>query len=160
MPAGETTPAAGPADDDDDDDDERGQRGRILLVEGEAGLRAMTSRILARNGYQVLLADGGASAIALARDPGQRISLLITDMVMPGMLGTKVVDRVRAIRPELPAVFITGYAQQVLDFHGIEAPGLDIVQKPYTEATLLTRVRQALGRPPVPRPPGAPRSRR
>ena len=125
----------------------------ILLVEDEAGLRTMASRILARNGYRVCAAADGVSAIARAADPGQRIDLLVTDMVMPGMLGNEVVDQVRAIRSGLPAVFITGYAQQVLDFHGIQAPDLDIVQKPFTESTLLTRVHQALGRGPGPQQP-------
>jgi FixJ family two-component response regulator len=65
-------------------------------------------------------------------------------MVMPGMLGNEVLDRVRAARPRLPALFITGYAQQVLDFHGIPSPDYDILQKPFTEAALLSRVRRAL----------------
>jgi len=77
-------------------------------------------------------------------------------MVMPGMLGNEVVDGVRAVRPGLPAVFITGYARQVLDFHGIPAPELDIVQKPFTESALLTRVQQALHRAAVPRQGGPP----
>jgi two-component system cell cycle sensor histidine kinase/response regulator CckA len=118
----------------------------VLLVEDEAGLRAMAGRILARNGYLVREADGGAAAIRLAGDPAERVDLLLTDMVMPGMLGNEVVDRVRALRPGLPALFMTGYAQQVLDFHGIPAPGLDIMQKPFTEAALLARVRRALDR--------------
>ena len=88
---------------------------------------------------------------AEVRDTGgnrvnQRVDLLVTDMVMPGMLGNEVLDRVRAARPRLPALFITGYAQQVLDFHGIPAPDYDILQKPFTEAALLSRVRRALTR--------------
>ena len=67
-------------------------------------------------------------------------------MVMPGMLGNEVVDRVHALRPGLPALFMSGYAQQVLDFHGIPAADLDILQKPFTEAVLLDRVRRALDR--------------
>jgi hypothetical protein len=153
APAAVTPAAAGAAA--DGEPGAGGQARTVLLVEDEAGLRAMASRILSRNGYAVLEADGGPSAIARAGDLGQHIDLLITDMVMPGMLGTEVVDGVRALRPGLPAVFITGYAQQVLDFHGIQAPGLDIVQKPFTETALLTRVRQALGGAP-PGPCGTP----
>ena len=67
-------------------------------------------------------------------------------MVMPGMLGNEVVERIRAIRPDLPALFISGYAEQVLDFHGIPAPNHDILQKPFTEAALLRRGRRALER--------------
>jgi hypothetical protein len=141
---GAASPAASPA----------GHGEVILLVEDEASLRTMASRILARNGYQVREAGDGAAAVRLAGDPAQRIDLLVTDMVMPGMLGNEVVDRIRAVRAGLPAVFITGYAQQVLDFHGIPAPELEIVQKPFTESALLSRVRRALSRATVPQQPG------
>jgi PAS domain S-box-containing protein len=127
--------------------DLRGQGEMILLVEDEVGLRAMASRLLTRNGYRVCEAEGGADAVRLAANPATRIDLLVTDMVMPGMLGNEVVDRVHAVRPGLRALFITGYAQQVLDFHGIPAGDLDILQKPFTEAALLTRVNRALNRP-------------
>jgi hypothetical protein len=122
----------------------RGHGETILLVEDEEGLRAMTGRILARNGYRVREMDGGAAAIRLAADPAERVDLLVTDLVMPGMLGNEVVDRVRDLRPGLPALFMTGYAQQVFDFRGIPAADLDVVQKPFTEAVLLARVRRAL----------------
>jgi nitrogen-specific signal transduction histidine kinase/ActR/RegA family two-component response regulator len=142
--------------------DLRGHGEAILLVEDEDSLRAMASRILARHGYQVREAPDGPTALRLAADAGWPLDLLITDMVMPGMLGNEIVDRMRDIRPGVPAVFITGYAQQVLDFHGIRAPELDIVQKPFTESALLTRVRRALNRASVPRqadPPDSPASR-
>jgi CheY-like chemotaxis protein len=129
----------------------RGNCEVILLVEDEHSLRAMAVRLLTRNGYQVREAADGDAAVLLAGDSAERIDLLITDMVMPGPLGNEVVDRVRALRPGLPALFITGHAQQVLDFHGITAHDLDIVQKPFTEAALLARVRRALDRPGVPR---------
>ena len=70
-----------------------------MLVEDEDGLRAMASRLLTRNGYRVREAEDGADAIRLAADPALPTELLVTDMVMPGMLGDEVIDRVRAIRP-------------------------------------------------------------
>ena len=122
----------------------RGRGEVILLVEDEQGLRTMAGRILARNGYLVREAADGPAAIRLAGDPAERIDLLLTNMVMPGMLGSDVAGRVRALRPGLTALFMTGYAQQVLDFHGIDPADLDIVQKPFTEAALVARVRRAL----------------
>ena len=89
---------------------------------GRGGLRTMASRLLTRNGYQVRAAAGGADAVRLAQDPAQRVDLLVTDMVMPEMLGNEVAARVRAARPRLPVLFVSGYAEQVLDFHGIPAP--------------------------------------
>ena len=124
----------------------RGRGEVILLVEDEQGLRTMAGRILVRNGYLVREATDGAAAIRLAGDPAERIDLLLTDMVLPGMLGSEVADRVRALRPGLAALFMTGYAQQVLDFHGLDPADLDIVQKPFTEAALVARVRRALDR--------------
>jgi DNA-binding NtrC family response regulator len=122
----------------------RGHGETILLVEDEQNLRTMAGRILSRNGYQVREAADGPAAIRLAGQPAERIDLLISDMVMTGMLGTEVVGRVHALRPGLPALFITGYAQQVLDARGEHAGDLDILDKPFTEDALLTRVRRAL----------------
>ena len=132
--------------------DLRGHGESILLVEDEESLRAMATRILARNGYQVWAAEDGADAVRRAADPALVVDLLVTDMVMPGMLGVEVMTRVRAIRPQLPVLFISGYAQQVLDFHGIPAHAHDILQKPFAEAVLLSRVRQALDRVTIPAP--------
>jgi PAS domain S-box-containing protein len=124
----------------------RGHGEMILLVEDEESLHTLASRFLTRNGYQVYAAADGADAVRHAQDPAQRIDLLVTDMVMPGMLGSEVVSRVRAVRPRLGAVFVTGYAQQVMDYHGTRSSETDIVQKPFTEAELLSHVRRALNR--------------
>jgi PAS domain S-box-containing protein len=134
------------AEPDTSDEVLRGNGERILLVEDEEGLRTMASRILTRNGYHVYAVAGGADAIRVAEDPVQGIDLLVTDVIMPEMLGNEVAERVRAARPHLPALFVTGYAHQVLDFHGIPIPETDIVQKPFTEAILLSRVRRSLNR--------------
>jgi PAS domain S-box-containing protein len=142
--------AAVAAEPDRPREDLRGQGETILLVEDEERLRTMATRILARNGYQVCAAENGADAVRRAADPACPIDLLVTDMVMPGMLGVEVVTRVRTTRPQLPVLFISGYAQQVLDFHGIAARDHDILQKPFAEAALLTRVRQALNRASIP----------
>ncbi len=142
--------AATAAEPDCPREDLRGHGEAILLVEDEESLAAMASRILARNGYQVCAAENGADAVRRAADPAYPVDLLVTDMVMPGMLGIEVVNRVRAARPQLPALFISGYAQQVLDFHGIPARDHDILQKPFTEAALLSRVHQALNRVSIP----------
>jgi CheY-like chemotaxis protein len=73
--------------------------------------------------------------------------LLLTDVVMPEMLGNEVAARVGEIRPGIPALFMSGYAQPILDTHGIPAPRYDILEKPFTEVALLTRVRRAFTRP-------------
>ncbi len=128
-------------------DGQRGHDETILLVEDEASLRELTRRILTRNGYQVCVAASGGEAVQRASNPAQPIDLLLTDVVMPEMLGNEVAVRVGAIRPGLPALFMSGYAQPILDSHGVPAPRYDILEKPFTEAALLTRVRQAMKAP-------------
>jgi PAS domain S-box-containing protein len=132
-------------------DDHRGHGETIMVVEDEESLRKMTSRILARNGYQVCVASGGAEAVRQASDPAQVIDLLLSDVVMPEMLGNEVAARIGAIRPGVPALFMSGYAQAILDTHGVPAPRYDILEKPFTEAALLSRVRKAMNRIPAPR---------
>jgi PAS domain S-box-containing protein len=136
---------------DADGDDLRGHGETILVVEDEESLRELTSRILTRNGYQVCVVSGGAEAVRRAGDPAQAIDLVLTDVVMPEMLGNEVAARIAAIRPGVPALFMSGYAQPILDTHGVPAPHYDILGKPFTEEALLSRVRNALSRIPAPR---------
>jgi hypothetical protein len=129
----------------------------ILVVEDEDSLRDLTSRILTRGGYQVCVVATGSEAVRRASDPAQPIDLLLTDVIMPEMLGNEVAARVGEIRPGIPALFMSGYAQPILDTHGIPAPCYDILEKPFTEIALLTHVRSALTRPAVnPAPPAVP----
>jgi PAS domain S-box-containing protein len=132
VPAGEAQPGHGET---------------ILIVEDEDSLRDLTSRILTRGGYQVCVVATGSEAVSRASDPAQPIDLLLTDVIMPEMLGNEVAARVGEIRPGIPALFMSGYAQPILDTHGIPSPSYDILEKPFTEAALLTRVRTALTRP-------------
>jgi len=132
-------------------DGQRGHGETILLVEDEESLRQLTTRILTRNGYQVRAVGNGAEAVRQAGDTAQPITLLLTDMVMPGMLGNEVAARIGAIRPDVPALFMSGYAQPILDSHGVGASSFDILAKPFTESALLSRVRQAITRIPAPR---------
>jgi DNA-binding response OmpR family regulator len=115
-------------------------------VEDEDSLRDLTSRILTRHGYQVCACPGGRKAIERAREPEQPFDLLLTDVIMPEMLGNEVAVAVRAVRPGLPALYMSGYAQPILDSHGMEELSIDILEKPFTEAALLTRVRETIAR--------------
>ena len=121
----------------------------ILLVQDEPVLRELTSRILTRGGYQVCVAADGADALRRVEDPAQPLDLLLTDLVMPEILGHELAARVAAFRPQAPTLFISGYAQPVLDSHGVRSPHRDILDRPFTEAALLSRVRKALARTPA-----------
>ena len=127
-------------------DDVGGHGKTILLVQDEPVLRELTSRILTRGGYQVCVAADGADALRRVEDPAQPLDLLLTDLVMPEILGHELAARVAAFRPQAPTLFISGYAQPVLDSHGVRSPHRDILDRPFTEAALLSRVRKALAR--------------
>ena len=135
---------AGPAGDDAD-----GHGNTILLVQDEPVLRELTSRILTRHGYQVCVAADGPDAVRRAKDPAQRLDLLLTNLVMPEMLGHELAARVAALRPQAPVLFISGHAQPIPDSRGARSPHCDILDKPFTEAALLSRVRKALARTPA-----------
>jgi signal transduction histidine kinase/CheY-like chemotaxis protein len=122
----------------------RGRGETILLVEDEPSLKDLATRILTRNGYHVRAASTAAQAPGIAAETGQPIDLLLTDVVMPEMLGNEVARRVRAVRPALPVLYMSGYAQPILDTHGALADQIDLLEKPFSEATLLTRVRRAI----------------
>jgi len=116
----------------------------ILLAEDEVSLRELTCRLLTRNGYQVLVATTAPDALRQASDLQQPITLLLTDVVMPEMLGNDLAARARALRPGLPVLYMSGYAQAVLDTQGALDTHVDLLEKPFTEATLLSRVHQAI----------------
>jgi PAS domain S-box-containing protein len=117
----------------------------ILIVEDEPDVRRMAERILGKNGYAVIGSDGGESALDVCRQAGQPIHLLLTDVVMPGMLGTELVEQVRAIRPELGVIFMSGYSHEVLAPDALAEQGsAAFIEKPFNAGELLQAVRGLL----------------
>jgi PAS domain S-box-containing protein len=123
-----------------------GGRGEVvLLVEDRPNMRRIAERILSTGGYTVIAAATGTDAVAICERLDQPIDLLLTDVVMPGMLGIELVDRVRPIRPELDVIFVSGYSEQVLIAEGLTQPGgPDFVEKPYNAEELLAKVHSVL----------------
>jgi CheY-like chemotaxis protein len=109
----------------------------VLVVEDEDALREMTRRILEENGYAVLVSANGPDAITLAQDHHKAIHLLLTDVIMPQMPGKELAARLQAIRPGLPILYMSGYAQPVLG----STLGNDAVllEKPFSEQLLLSK---------------------
>jgi signal transduction histidine kinase len=115
--------------------------GTILLVEDEPAVRDVALRILAGRGYQVLEARDGQEALELVERGTGPIDLVVTDVVMPRMSGAELEARLRAIRPGVPIVFVSGYTADVLP---ADLPGR-LLLKPYTPLELLCTVDEALG---------------
>jgi nitrogen-specific signal transduction histidine kinase/CheY-like chemotaxis protein len=116
----------------------------VLVVEDEAALREVTRRILARNGYQVITAASGPEALDIARKHQGEIHLLVTDVVMPHMLGKEVAEQILLIKPGTEVLFMSGYARPVLASQGRLEPGVALVEKPFSEAELLAKAGQVL----------------
>jgi CheY-like chemotaxis protein len=116
----------------------------LLVVEDEAALRDVAGRILSGAGYRVLAADGGIQALELAALHEGSIDLLVSDVVMPGMLGKELAERLVDIRPDTRVLYMSGYAQPVLASQGTLDPGVALLEKPFTAADLLGAVRRRL----------------
>ncbi len=119
----------------------------ILLVEDDDQLRRVAHRVLARSGYTVLEARSGPDALATAAEHAGAIHLLLTDVVMPLMAGPELARRLRAVRPETPALYMSGYTQNAIVHQQVLEPGVQLLQKPITPDSLLRRVREVLDAP-------------
>jgi PAS domain S-box-containing protein len=116
----------------------------ILVVEDEEALREVARRIFARNGYHVITAASGPEAIEIVRTYQGDVHLLVTDVVMPQMLGKEVSEHVLAIKPDIEVLFMSGYARRVLTTQGMLDPGVALVEKPFSEAELMSAAAQVL----------------
>jgi PAS domain S-box-containing protein len=122
----------------------RGGGETVLVVEDEPAIREVTRRILCRHGYDVIMSDDGSDAIHQAKTRSEPIHLLLTDVVMPQVLGKDVSEAVRAVRPETKVLYMSGYARPVLAGTGTLDAGVTLLEKPFSEAALLAAVRDAL----------------
>jgi PAS domain S-box-containing protein len=117
----------------------------VLVVEDEADVRRMAERILSKGGYSVIGTSGGEEALEVCRQTDQPIHLLLTDVIMPGMLGTELVEQVKTIRPDLGVIFMSGYSHQVLAPEALaEQNGTAFIEKPFNAGELLRAVRGLL----------------
>ncbi len=121
-----------------------GGRETILLVEDEPAVRVLAREALRERGYTVLEAGDGEEAITLAERHPEEIHLLLTDVVMPRLRGRALADRLKAARPRLKVLFISGYPDETIAQHGVLEPGVPFLEKPFAPGTLLQRVRQVL----------------
>ena len=116
----------------------------ILLVEDEEAVRGLACRILEKQGYRVIPAQHGRDAMEIAtREQGQ-IDLVLTDVVMPGMNGRGLVERLSGIRPSIKSLYMSGYTDDDIIRRGFIEPRKSFLQKPFTSDALLQTVRKVL----------------
>jgi len=116
----------------------------ILLVEDEKGVRELAREYLETSGYSVIEAVDGDTALAMAASYDGEIHLLMTDVVMPGMSGRELADRISRMRPGIKVLFMSGYTDQAIVRHGILATDTVLLQKPFTLGTLASKLREVL----------------
>ena len=124
----------------------RGSGETILLVEDQQEIRELVRRILQRSGYSVCTALSSSQAEQVFEQREGRVDLLLTDVVMPGCDGPSLLRNLRAKRPELKALFMSGYSKVVVTRHGGSQSGVELIEKPFTSDTLLRQVRRTLSR--------------
>jgi two-component system cell cycle sensor histidine kinase/response regulator CckA len=123
-----------------------GRRATVLAVEDEPALRDVLARILAGAGHEVLIAADGPAALALAHEHPGRIDVLLTDVVMPHMLGKDLAERFLITAPGACVLFMSGYARPALASQGTLDPEVTLVEKPFSKGQLLAAVQQCLDR--------------
>ena len=116
----------------------------VLFVEDEEIVRNLGARILEGLGYKVMEASNGDEAIARAMEYGERIDLLMTDVVMPGMHGRELANRLTGIHPETRVLFTSGYTDNAIVHHGVLDEGVSFIGKPYSPSALAKKVRDVL----------------
>ncbi len=118
--------------------------GNILLVEDDAMVLQITKGILESLGYTVRSVEKPMEAIEYCKDPDACIDLVISDVVMPGISGKELRNRVLEIRPDINLIFMSGYTADVIAHHGVLEEGVQFIQKPFTIKSLAAKVMEAL----------------
>ncbi len=118
----------------------------LLLVEDEPSVRRATRRILRANGYRVIEAAAAAEALAVLGDAERGVDLVLTDIVMPGLDGRELSEKVVGIRPSLRCLYMSGHSYDALSRRGALPEHASFLQKPFTSHALLKKIREVLER--------------
>jgi PAS domain S-box-containing protein len=116
----------------------------ILVVEDEDAVRTVVTRILTRAGYQVIPAANAKDALEIITNFAVRIDAMLTDVVMPGMPGPRLADRMRDVRPQVPLLLMSGYTAGALSEDPAALGDLPLIRKPFNAGTLLRHLQDAL----------------
>lgn len=117
----------------------------ILVIEDEKPVRELVCEMLRRKGYKVIEASGPEEATLLAESHKGPIHLVLTDVVMPGVSGVKLFERIKDLHPETKVLYMSGYTENVIAHHGVLMEGIEFIQKPFTMEGLARKVRTILG---------------
>ncbi|MBU4126279.1 MAG: PAS domain S-box protein, partial [Proteobacteria bacterium] len=116
----------------------------VLIVEDDNGLRKFAQEVLLLHGYKVLDAENGEDALRVSQAHEGQIHLMITDVVMPRMGGKELSEKLQPFYPRMKVIYMSGYTDNAIVEHGVLAPGLNFLQKPFTPESLALKVREVL----------------
>ncbi|MGC4000869.1 MAG: response regulator [Anaeromyxobacter sp.] len=119
----------------------------VLLVEDEPAVRRVVRRLLASHGYRVLEATDGEQALLVYDEERSRIDLVLSDVIMPRMNGSRLLEELRRRDPQLRILFMSGYSADLVDELRLTAPGIQLLSKPLHPRTVLERIRAMLDAP-------------
>ena len=137
--------SAGPSPGEDELPDPRRGHGRVLIVEDEGAVGALAERVLAAHGYTVLLVSNASDALPILSAPGQKLDLLLTDIVLPaGMQGRELGDVARSAREDLRVLYMSGYSRNSIVHGGRLDEGVNFLPKPFTPQELIAKVEEVL----------------
>ena len=117
----------------------------VLVVEDQPEVRRLALTILSQKGYRLLEASNGAEALALSANYAEPIDLLLTDVVMPGMTGRELANRLLETRPTVKVLFTSGYTAEVISHQDVLDAGAAYLPKPFTASQLTLKIREILG---------------
>jgi CheY-like chemotaxis protein len=120
--------------------------GTVLFIDDEEMLRGLAKSALERNGWRVLLADNGAEGVRLFQVHRDSTTVVILDMAMPVMSGEETMDRIKAIRPDVPVIISTGYGESEAARHFARKDMAGFLEKPYTVSQMMETIAVVLGR--------------
>ncbi|MBI5635003.1 MAG: response regulator [Nitrospirae bacterium] len=124
----------------------KGGNETILVAEDDETLRKLTETVLSQFGYAVILAEDGDDAIEKFKTHNDVIRLVILDMIMPGKSGREAYDSMKVLKPDIRALFASGYTADIIQKRGMIDPQVDFVTKPLSPIDLLRKVREILDR--------------
>jgi len=116
----------------------------VLLVEDESAVRTLARLVLEGGGYTIVEASNGRDALLLSRQQAGTIDLMVTDVVMPDMSGPQLATHLKALRPGIKVLFLSGYTDDAIVRHGIIDGDVPFLQKPFAKDSLLKKVREVL----------------
>ena len=118
----------------------------ILLIEDDDAVRRIVINMLEDSGYTILETSDGKDALRIFREDEGSISLVLSDVVMPGMNGRELVDQIEVLAPGIAVLFMSGYTDNAIQHHGVLEPGTAFIEKPFTKISLMQKIRDLLDR--------------